>query len=162
MRQSKIAVVFIIIIILTVGCGTTLQSSSPPITDRLVQARLADFTVEKGSDIILILTEPVNIDRQIEASLLQPGTPIWEGERQLTSDDFPDYKYEIMLHDIKPYQQKKFTEVHVITGNGPITKVKGSYPPDDSLYVIYIGIGKEPLKIKIRDLGKTKVLISVY
>jgi hypothetical protein len=49
-----------------------------------------------------------------------------------------------------------------VTGNGPITKVKGVYPPDDSQYAIYISIGKKPLKIRIRDLEKSKVLISVY
>lgn len=156
MRHIRIVVVLIAIIFLTIGCA------SPPNNDRLVQASLKDFSVEKGSDLILSLSEPVNINQQIEARLLLPGAPIWRGERQEQSEDFPDYKYEIFLHDIKPYAQKKFTEVLAVTGDGPITKVKGVYPPDDSLYAIYIGIGKKPLKIKIRDLGKSKVLISVY
>jgi len=144
------------------GCGGALNSSSSPITDKLVQARLTDFTIEKGSDLTLTLSEPVNIDKQIEVRLLQPSDPIWKGELQETSADFPDYKYEIILHDIKPNAQKKFTEIFTVTGNGPITKVKGVYPPDDSQYAIYIAIGKEPLKIRISDLGKSKVLISVY
>jgi hypothetical protein len=152
MQLTKLSILLITLLLFTLGCGGALNSSSPPITDKLVQARLTDFTVEKGSDLILTMSEAVNIDKQIEARLLQ----------QEKSDDFPDYKYEIILHDIKPNVQKKFTEILVVTGNGPITKVKGVYPPDDSQYAIYIAIGKKPLKIRIRDLEKSKVLISVY
>lgn len=68
----------------------------------LFSLRLTDFTVEKGSDLILTLPEPVNLDKQISASLLQPGDPIWKGELQEKSDDFADYKYEIILSDIRP------------------------------------------------------------
>jgi hypothetical protein len=162
MQLTKLSILLITLLLFTLGCGGALNSSSPPIKDKLVQARLTDFTVEKGSDLILTMSEAVNIDKQIEARLLQPGDPIWKGELQEKSDDFPDYKYEIILHDIKPNVQKKFTEILVVTGNGPITKVKGVYPPDDSQYAIYIAIGKKPLKIRIRDLEKSKVLISVY
>jgi hypothetical protein len=162
MQPTKLSILLIAILLFTMGCGGALNSSSPPITDRLVQARLTDFRIEKGSDLILTLSEAVNIDKQIQARLLQPGDPIWKGELQEKSDDFPDYKYEIIFHDIKPNAQKKFTEILTVTGNGPITKVKGVYPPDDSQYAIYISIGKKPLKIRIRDLEKSKVLISVY
>lgn len=156
MRHIRLVMVLTAIILFATGCA------SPPIKDGLVQARLTDFSVEKGSDLILSLSEPVNINEQIEARLLLPSDPIWRGEQQVTSEDFPGYKYEIFLYDIKPSEQRKFTEVLTVTGDGPITKVQGVYPPDDSLYAIYIGIGNKPLKIRIRDLGKSKVLISVY
>jgi len=157
MRQIRIAMVLTVILFSLIGCG------SPPIKDTLVQARLTNFSVEKGSDLILSLSEPVNINMQIEARLLLPDAPIWKrGEKLEKSENFPAYKYEILLHDIKPYAQKKFTELITVLGDGPITKVEGVYPPDDSLYAIYLGIGDMPLKIRIKDLGKSKVLISVY
>jgi hypothetical protein len=87
MQLTKLSILLITLLLFTLGCGGALNSSSPPITDKLVQARLTDFTVEKGSDLILTMSEAVNIDKQIEARLLQ----------QEKSDDFPDYKYEIIL-----------------------------------------------------------------
>ncbi|WP_425800782.1 hypothetical protein ACHOLT_11625 [Desulfitobacterium sp. Sab5] len=157
-------IVFIILITLLLG-GCSLNSNARDNSREIRHAKLTELSVQSQKDIILNLSNSISLNKQIEANLLLPNQPVWKGERQENDPLFKGYKYEIVLHDIIPEltPKQKFGEVMIFQDTvGPIQSVQGVFPPDDSLAIIYVGIGQENAKIKIQDIGKNKVLISIY
>jgi len=55
-----------------------------------------------------------------------------------------------------------YMEEDILASVGEQTKGLQEIGFDDSLAVIYVGIGQESALIKIRDLGNNKVLISIH
>lgn len=146
------------------GCSS-LNTNAKESSSEIRYAKLTELSVRNQKDIVLNLSNSISLNKQIEANLLLPNQPVWKGERQENDPLLNGYKYEIVLHDIIPELTPKQRFREVMTFNeavGPIQSVQGAFPPDDSLAIIYVGIGQESAKIKIQEMGKNKVLISIY
>jgi hypothetical protein len=128
-------------------------------------AKLTKFSIENQTDIILTLSNPIQVNSQITAKLLAPMDPIWKDNKQTSDPLFSEFKYEILLRDILPEEnpQNQFEEPMIFEGtSGLIRSVQGTPAADGTSSMIYVGIGKESARIKIKDMGTNKILISIY
>lgn len=165
----KVRVCLMLLLVVTlVGCsqGSSCEdvgSDNMLTSDKIEAAELNDFWVENQSNLVLKLSNPIN-SRQIEAKILTPNEPIWDGEKQISNSLFNTYKVEILLHDIKPNLSfgRKFTDANPIPGSrGPIDSFKGSFIPDDSTVAIYLGVGKDKHVAIVNGGIRNQVVISI-
>ena len=162
-KLKKILTLFILILCLGLIC-TLFISAMNYDYDKTIggQFQIKEMNIVSNSEqkalIEFNIVPSIKEKFKPQFNILKQNDPIFQGEQKISQSSLGEYIIEIILPNTK-LQKKLRSELSlkiINKGNSEqiLQNIKVSYPPDDSLMIIYLGCNYYPQTVELKKDGK--------